>query len=144
MNQLLAGKTYVIMGVANKRSIAWAIAKSLHRAGARLIFTYQGERLEQNVRELLESLERRDSVLLPCDVTKDEEITTAFQAMKEEVKVIHGIAHCIAFAKTEELEGEYADTSREGYHLAQDISAYSLVAVSKAAKGLMSEGKSVV
>lgn len=99
MNQLLAGKTYVIMGVANKRSIAWAIAKSLHRAGARLIFTYQGERLEQNVRELSESLERRDSVLLPCDVTKDEEITTAFQAMKEEVKVIHGIAHCIAFAK---------------------------------------------
>lgn len=144
MNQLLAGKTYVIMGVANKRSIAWAIAKSLHRAGARLIFTYQGERLEENVRELSESLERRDSVLLPCDVTKDEEITTAFQAMKEEVKVIHGIAHCIAFAKTEELEGEYADTSREGYHLAQDISAYSLVAVSKAAKELMSEGGSIV
>lgn len=144
MKHLLAGKTYVIMGVANKRSLAWAIAKSLHGAGARLIFTYQGERLEQNVRELSETLERRDSVLLPCDVTKDEEIAKAFQTIKEEVKVIHGIAHCIAFAKTEELEGEYLETSREGYHLAQDISAYSLVAVSKAAKELMSEGGSIV
>jgi enoyl-[acyl-carrier protein] reductase I len=144
MNQLLAAKTYVVMGVANKRSIAWSIAKALHGAGARLIFTYQGERLEKNVKELSETLERNDSLLLPCDVTKDEEIVTAFQKIKEEAGTIHGMAHCIAFAKTEELEGEYLNTSREGYHLAQDISAYSLVAVSKAAKDVMTEGGSIV
>jgi enoyl-[acyl-carrier protein] reductase I len=144
MNQLLAGKTYVVMGVANKRSIAWSIAKSLHGAGARLIFTYQGERLEQNVRELSETLERNDSLLFPCDVTKDEDIEAAFQSIKKEVGTIHGLAHCIAFAKTEELEGQYVNTSREGYHLAQDISAYSLVAVSKVAKELMVDGGSIV
>lgn len=144
MNQLLAGKTYVVMGVANKRSIAWAIAKALHNAGARLIFTYLGERLERNVRELAETLERKDSFLYPCDVTNDEEIEQTFAKIKEEVGVIHGLAHCIAFAKTEELDGEFVNTSRDGYHLAQDISAYSLVAVSRAARDVMTEGGSIV
>ncbi|GGK12655.1 enoyl-[acyl-carrier-protein] reductase [NADH] FabI [Caldalkalibacillus thermarum] len=144
MNQLLAGKTFVIMGVANKRSIAWGIARILHDAGARLIFTYQGERLKKNVEELVATLERDDSLLLPCDVTKDDEITEAFATIKEKVGVIHGLAHCIAFAKTEELQGEFVNTSREGYHLAQDISAYSLVAVARAAKDLMTEGGSIV
>ncbi|EGL83579.1 short-chain dehydrogenase/reductase SDR [Caldalkalibacillus thermarum TA2.A1] len=144
MNQLLAGKTFVIMGVANKRSIAWGIARILHDAGARLIFTYQGERLKKNVEELVATLERDDSLLLPCDVTKDDEITEAFATIKEKVGVIHGLAHCIAFAKTEELQGEFVNTSREGYHLAQDISAYSLVAVARAAKELMTEGGSIV
>ncbi|MDQ0339735.1 enoyl-[acyl-carrier protein] reductase I [Caldalkalibacillus uzonensis] len=144
MNQMLAGRTYVIMGVANKRSIAWGIAKALHDAGARLIFTYQGERLKKNVEELVATLDRDDSLLLPCDVTKDEEIIEAFATIKEKVGVIHGLAHCIAFAKTEELQGEFVHTSREGYHLAQDISAYSLVAVSRAAKELMTEGGSIV
>jgi enoyl-[acyl-carrier protein] reductase I len=144
MNELLAGRTYVIMGVANKRSIAWAIARSLHLSGARLIFTYQGERLEENVRELAATLERQDSILLPCDVTKDENIAQAFEQIKEQVGVIHGLAHCIAFAKGEELEGEFVNTSRDGYHLAQDISAYSLVAVSRVAKELMTEGGSIV
>ncbi len=144
MNQLLEGKTYVIMGVANKRSIAWGIARSLHAAGARLIFTYQGERLQKNVQELADTLDRDDSLLFPCDVTKDEEIEQAFNSIKEEVGVIHGVAHCIAFAKTEELQGEFVQTSREGYHLAQDISSFSLVAVAKAAKDLMTEGGSIV
>lgn len=144
MNQLLEGKTYVIMGVANKRSIAWGIARSLHAAGARLIFTYQGERLQKNVQELADTLDRDDSLLFPCDVTKDEEIEKAFNSIKEEVGVIHGVAHCIAFAKTEELQGEFVQTSREGYHLAQDISSFSLVAVAKAAKDLMTEGGSIV
>ena len=89
MNQLLEGKTYVIMGVANKRSIAWGIARSLHAAGARLIFTYQGERLQKNVQELADTLDRDDSLLFPCDVTKDEEIEQAFNSIKEEVGVIH-------------------------------------------------------
>lgn len=144
MNQLLAGRTYVIMGVANKRSIAWGIAQSLHRAGARLVFTYQGERLKENVEELVATLERQDSLLIPCDVTKDDEITAAFDAIANEVGTIHGIAHCIAYAKKEDLEGEFIQTSRDGYHLAQDISAYSLVAVSRAASPLMKEGGSIV
>ncbi|RKD24057.1 enoyl-[acyl-carrier-protein] reductase [Ammoniphilus oxalaticus] len=144
MNQLLTGKNYVIMGVANRRSIAWGIAQSLHKAGANLIFTYQGERLKSNVEELVDTLQPERKVLIPCDVTNDQDIQTAFQQIKEQVGAIHGLAHCIAFAKTEELEGEMVNTSREGYHLAQDISAYSLIAVSKAAKELMSDGGSIV
>lgn len=143
MSQLVAGKTFVIMGVANKRSIAWGIAQKLHEGGARLIFTYQGERLEKNVRELAATIDDAP-ILFPCDVTSDEAIEQTFQHIQEKVGVIHGLAHCIAFAKTEELKGEFVNTSREGYHLAQDISAYSLVAVARAAKGLMTEGGSIV
>lgn len=144
MNQLLAGKNFVIMGVANRRSIAWGIAQSLHSAGANLIFTYQGERLKKNVEELAETLNVDKPILIPCDVTSDQDIQSAFQQIKEQIGVIHGLAHCIAFAKTEELEGEFVNTSREGYRIAQDISAYSLVAVSKAAKELMTEGGSIL
>lgn len=144
MNQLLSGRTYVVMGVANKRSIAWGIAQALHKAGARLIFTYQGERLKENVEELVATLDRQDSFLISCDVTKDEEIAQVFQTIGEKHGVIHGLAHCIAFAKSEDLEGEFIDTSRDGYHLAQDISAFSLVAVARAAKPLMTEGGSIV
>lgn len=142
MQQLLEGKNFVIMGVANERSIAWAIAQSLSRSGARLAFTYQGERLEKNVRKLAGDLP--GVVILPCDVTNDEEIDTLFGQLKEEFGVIHGLVHSIAFAKGEELEGLYVDTSREGYALAQDISAYSLVAVSKRAYPLMTEGGSII
>ncbi|GAB6932715.1 MAG TPA: enoyl-ACP reductase FabI [Calditerricola sp.] len=144
MQGLLEGKNILIMGVANKRSIAWGIAQSAHRAGARLIFTYQGERLEANVRELVATLPRQDSLLLPCDVTKDEEIDAVFARIRDEVGVLHGVAHCIAYAKTEELEGEFVNTSRDGYHLAQDVSVYSLVAVARAARPLMTEGGSIV
>lgn len=144
MNQLLAGKNFVIMGVANKRSIAWGIAQSLHKAGANLIFTYQGERLKKNVEELAETLNQEKNILISCDVTSDEDIQTAFQQIKEQVGVVHGLAHCIAFAKTEELEGEFADTSREGFRISHDISAYSLVAVAKAVKELMTEGGSIL
>ncbi|WP_110113395.1 enoyl-ACP reductase FabI [Bacillus sp. CGMCC 1.16541] len=140
----LENRTFVVMGVANKRSIAWGIARSLHEAGARLVFTYAGERLEKNVRELADTLDRNDSIILPCDVTNDEEIQTCFNEIKEQVGAIHGLAHCIAFAKGEDLEGEYVDTSREGFLLAHNISSYSLTAVSKAAKELMTEGGSIV
>jgi len=144
MNLSLEGRTYVIMGVANKRSIAWGIARSLHKAGARLIFTYAGERLEKNVRELVETLETNDSLILPCDVTSDEEIKATFAKIKEEVGVIHGLAHCIAFANTDELKGEYLNTTREGFLLAHNISSYSLTAVVKEARPLMTEGGSIV
>ncbi|MEH7109001.1 MULTISPECIES: enoyl-ACP reductase FabI [Bacillaceae] len=140
----LAGKTYVVMGVANKRSIAWGIARSLHNAGARLVFTYAGERLEKSVRELAESLEAEGTLVLPCDVTSDEDINKCFAEIKEAVGSIHGVAHCIAFAKTEELKGEYMNTTRDGFLLAQNISSYSLTAVAKEARALMTEGGSIV
>ncbi|WP_020059797.1 enoyl-ACP reductase FabI [Bacillus sp. 123MFChir2] len=138
------GKNIVVMGVANQRSIAWGIARSLHSAGANLIFTYAGERLEKNVRDLAESLEGQKSLVLPCDVTNDEDIVNCFQTIKEEVGVIHGLAHCIAFADRDDLKGEFVDTSRNGFLLAQNISSFSLTAVSKAAKEVMTEGGSIV
>ncbi|WP_349410761.1 enoyl-ACP reductase FabI [Pseudalkalibacillus sp. SCS-8] len=144
MGLSLENRTYVIMGVANKRSIAWGIARSLSEAGARLVFTYAGDRFEKNVRDLAESLDRNDSLVIPCDVTDDEQIKDAFTRIKEEVGVIHGVAHCIAFAKVEELKGEYLNTTREGFLLAHNISSYSLTAVAKEARELMTEGGSIV
>ncbi|MGN9866005.1 enoyl-ACP reductase FabI [Bacillus swezeyi] len=144
MNVSLEGRNIVVMGVANKRSIAWGIARSLHNAGARLIFTYAGERLEKSVKELADSLERNDALVLPCDVTNDQEIEECFAKIKDEVQVIHGIAHCIAFANKEDLTGEYLNTTRDGFLLAHNISSYSLTAVAKAARGIMTEGGSIV
>lgn len=144
MTLSLTGKNIVVMGVANKRSIAWGIARSLHNAGARLIFTYAGERLEKSVRELVETLEGAESLVLPCDVTSDEDIAKCFAEIKEKVGTIHGIAHCIAFANKEELQGEYLNTTRDGFLLAHNISSYSLTAVAKEARGLMTEGGSIV
>ncbi|MDA1475889.1 enoyl-ACP reductase FabI [Bacillus changyiensis] len=144
MNVSLEGRNIVVMGVANKRSIAWGIARSLHQAGARLIFTYVGERLEKSVKQLADSLDRNDSIILPCDVTSDQEIEACFAKIKEEVQVIHGVAHAIAFANKEELVGEYLNTNREGFLLAQNVSSYSLTAVAKAARGIMTEGGSIV
>ncbi|SEN15571.1 Enoyl-[acyl-carrier-protein] reductase [NADH] [Mesobacillus persicus] len=139
----LKGKTYVVMGVANKRSIAWGIAKSLHGAGANLIFTYAGERLEGSVRELAGSLDQNYPVL-PCDVTQDEDIAKCFKDIKELVGTIQGVAHCIAFANKEELNGDYLNVTRDGFLLAHNISSYSLTAVAKEAKKLMPDGGSIV
>lgn len=144
MSGLLKGKNIVVMGVANQRSIAWGIAKSLHREGANLIFTNRQERSAKKLRKLLESNEMEAATLISCDVASDESIETAFQEIKEEVGVIHGVVHSVAFANTEELKGEYADTSRDGFLLAQEISAYSLVKVTKEARKLMTEGGSIV
>lgn len=144
MTLSLNGKTFVVMGVANKRSIAWGIARSLHHAGARIIFTYAGERLEKSVRELAETLEDGNSLVLPCDVTSDEAIAKCFAEIKEQVGTIHGVAHCIAFANKEELQGDYMNTTRDGFLLAHNISSYSLTAVAKEAKDLMTEGGSIV
>ncbi|GIN19212.1 MAG TPA: enoyl-[acyl-carrier-protein] reductase FabI [Bacillus bacterium] len=141
----LDGKSFVVMGVANKRSIAWGIARSLHKAGAKLIFTYAGERLEKNVRELADTLEG-ESLVLPCDVTKDEDIEACFSQIKEQAGPIHGIAHCIAFANKEELDGDYLNVTRDGFLLAHNISSYSLTAVAKSVQKLnvMPEGGSIV
>ncbi|MFT8317875.1 MAG: enoyl-ACP reductase FabI [Sporolactobacillus sp.] len=144
MDLTLKGRTYVVMGVANKRSIAWGIAQALDRAGARLIFTYNNERFRESVEKLAATLDGKESLFYPCDVTSDEEIEQTFAKIKEDAGVIHGLAHCIAFAKKEELDGDYMNTTRDGFLLAQNISAYSLTAVLKAATPLMTEGGSVV
>ena len=143
MTKLMEGKRVVIMGVANKRSIAWAIAQSLHNHGAELAFTYQGERLERRVRELVEA-EMPGSPMFECDVTSDEQVRSAFDRIGEVWGRIDGLVHCIAFAKAEDLEVPFVETSRDGYALAQDISAYSLVACARAAKPLMTEGGSIL
>jgi enoyl-[acyl-carrier protein] reductase I len=139
----LEGKTFVVMGVANKRSIAWGIARSLHGAGANLIFTFAGERLEKSVRELAATLDE-NYLVLPCDVTKDEDIATCFNGIKESVGKIQGVAHCIAFANKDELNGDYLNVTRDGFLLAHNISSYSLTAVAKEAKKLMVDGGSIV
>ncbi|MFV9511270.1 enoyl-ACP reductase FabI [Tepidibacillus sp. LV47] len=142
MESLLKGKNILIMGVANKRSIAWAIAESLYKAGARLIFTYQGEKFGKNLKEL--TADMGEVLMFPCDVTSDEEIKDLFQHLKEEVGTLHGVVHSIAHAKVEELSGQYLNTSRDGYLMAQNISVYSLVAVAREAAPLMTEGGSIV
>ncbi|HLR53092.1 MAG TPA: SDR family oxidoreductase, partial [Pseudogracilibacillus sp.] len=144
MSGLLTGKNIVVMGVANQRSIAWGIAKSLHREGANLIFTNRQERSSQKLQKLLQSENIEAKLQVTCDVASDESIKTAFQEIKQEVGVIHGLVHSVAFANTDELKGDYADTSRDGFLLAQEISAYSLVSVTNEARKLMTEGGSIV
>ena len=143
MTLSLQGKTFVVMGVANKRSIAWGVARSLHAFGAKIIFTYGRDRTERSVRELAATLED-NALVLQCDVSKDEDIEACFASIKQQVGIIHGVAHCVAFANKEELNGEYMNVTREGFMLAHNISSYSLTAVAKAAKDLMTEGGSII
>ena len=135
---LLEGKTGVVFGVANKRSLAWAIARRAAEQGAQIALTYQGERIEENVRELAEGL--NDPLIVPCDVSKEDELDTAFAAIKERYGALDFLVHAVAYALREELEGEFVNTSREGYRLAQEISSYSLTAMSRRAVPLM-EGR---
>ncbi|MFM1769611.1 MAG: hypothetical protein RJA22_2140 [Verrucomicrobiota bacterium] len=139
----LAGKTGLVFGVANKRSIAWAIAQAWHKAGARLAFTYQGERLKENVEELAGTF-GPDTLILPCDVTRDEDIARVFAEAGARFGTLHLLLHSVAFAPKEALEGEFVNTSREAYRIAHDISAYSLVALARAAAPLMKDGGSIV
>lgn len=139
---LMEGKRGVILGVANKRSIAWGITQAVCEAGARVALTYQGERLEANVRELAQEL--KDPLVLPCDVTDDAQIDALFAALKEEFGKLDFLVHSIAYAPKEALEGEYVATSREAYRIAQDVSAYSLVALARAARPLMQGGGSIL
>jgi len=143
-SDLLKGKKGIVFGVANKRSIAWAIARSLSNHGAQLAFTYQGERLKEGVSQLAGSL-TQPSPVYPCDVTQDEEIEQVFKGVGEDFGSLDFLVHCIAFAKKEDLDGRTVDTSREGFQLAMDISAYSLIRIVKAAESLLEkEGGSVV
>jgi len=131
----LAGKTGLIVGIANKRSIAWAIAQATSAAGARLAVTYQGERLEENVRGLAADLS--NPLILPCDVTDDGQIAALFEAIEKEFGGLDFLVHGVAFARPRELSAPFVETSREGFQLALDISAYSLIALSRGALPLM-------
>src|SRR6476646_6845144 len=131
----LANKTGLIVGVANKRSISWAIAQAASAAGARLAVTYQGERLEENVRELAADLS--NPLILPCDVTDDGQIATVVEEIDKEFGGLDFLVHGAAFAPPHELSAPFVQTSREGFRISLDVSAYSLIALSRAALPLM-------
>ena len=139
----LSGKLGIVFGVANKRSIAWAIAQAWHKAGAKLAFTYQGERLKENVEELAGTF-GPDTLLMPCDVTKDEDIAAVFKTVGEKFGKLHLLLHSVAFAPKDALEGQFLNTSREAFRVAHDVSAYSLIALARGAAPLMTEGGSIV
>jgi len=144
MSGLLEGKNIVVMGVANQRSIAWGITRSLAREGANLIFTNRQERSYKKLQQLLDKEQIKATSFVTCDVASDESIEQAFTDIDEKVGTIHGVVHSVAFANREELQGEYANTSREGFLLAHEISAFSLVKVVNEARKLMTEGGAIV
>src|SRR6476646_10542393 len=135
-------KTAVIFGLANKRSIAWAIAQKLHADGWQLAITYQNERLEQEAKDLITDLPGSTGFM--CDVSSDEQINALFEKLKARYGTLQGLVHSVAFAHAEDLKGEFVNTSREGFRVAHDISVYSLIAVTRAAAPLMTEGGGVV
>ncbi len=139
----LSGKLGLVFGVANKRSIAWAIAQAWAEAGARLAFTYQGERLKENVEELVGTF-GPDTILLPCDVTQDAQLDAVFQKVKDSFGRLDLLLHSVAFAPKEALEGTFVGTTREAFRVAHDVSAYSLVAMAQRAAPLMAQGGSMV
>lgn len=142
MTQLLEGKTGLIMGVANKRSIAWGIANSASKAGARLVLTYQNERLGENVRDLAPQL--NDPLLVECDVANDDQIHRLMSRIQEQIGHLDFMAHVLAYAPREALNGMFADTKRDDFRIALDISAYSLAAVSRAALPLMKDRQGAI
>ena len=138
----LAGKTAVVFGLANKRSIAWGIAQKLHAAGATLAICYQNERMKPDAEELIAELPGAHG--FQCDVSNDHEIETLFAAFKQKYGKIEILVHAVAYAPVEELRGEFLSTTREGFRIAHDVSVYSLIAVSRAAAPLMTESGSII
>lgn len=141
MPDLLSGKTALVLGVANKWSIAYAIASAFVREGASLVLTYQGERQRQTVEEL--GAELKATRVLNCDVTKPEELETLVSELKQISPSLDAVVHSIAFANKDDLSRSFVETSRDGYLLAQEVSAYSLVAVARAVSALMTNGGSL-
>lgn len=137
-------KSFVVMGVANQRSIAWAVAKSLHQAGANLIFTFRKERSKGRIEKLLADENITAQAIVQCDVNDDQSIANAFEIIGKEVASIQGIVHSVAFANPDDLRDDFINTSRDGFAFAQDSSAYSLVAVAKAARPILAEGSSIL
>lgn len=142
MGTLLEGKNVLIMGLRNKWSIAWGIAKEAYSEGANVILTYLGEREKEDVEKL--AVELGNPNLYSCDIASDEQIDSLFNSIEKDYGKIHGLVHAIAHAKSEDMRNDFVNTSRDGFAHALDISAYSLVAVTRAAHKLMTEGGSVV
>ncbi|NMA67017.1 MAG: enoyl-ACP reductase [Clostridiaceae bacterium] len=142
MSDILKGKNILIMGVRNKWSIAWGIAKAAKAQGANLIFTYLGDREKESIKKLTSEME--GVATYPCDVSNDDEIDALFAEIKREYGTLHGVVHAIAFAKSEDLQDTFVNTSRDGFYTAMNISVYSLLAVTKRAKELMTEGGSII
>jgi enoyl-[acyl-carrier protein] reductase I len=138
----MEGRTAVVFGVANKRSIAWAIAQALQAAGARLVITYQNERLAEEAKDLIAALPGAEA--FQCDVARDEEVEQLFAQLKARYGKLHALVHSIAFAPADELKGEFLATSREGFRIAHDVSVYSLIALARAAAPLMEDGGSIL
>ncbi len=138
----LAGKTAVVFGLANKRSIAWGIAQKLHEGGATLAICYQNERMKLEAADLIDELPGASG--FQCDVSSDEQIDTLFAALKERYGKLDILVHAVAFAPAADLRGEFINTSREGFRVAHDVSVYSLIAVSRGAAPLMTEGGSIM
>lgn len=140
---IFSGKVGLIMGVANDRSIAWAIAEALHREGAELAYTHlPGPSNERRVRRLVEA--HQPKVVLPCDVQSDDDLANVFSAIEEQYGQLDLVVHAVAFAPPAELRNPYVETSRQGWHVAMDISAYSLVAVARGARPLMESGGAIL
>jgi enoyl-[acyl-carrier protein] reductase I len=135
-------KTAVIFGLANKRSIAWAIAQKLQQAGWRLAITYQNQRLELEAKDLIADLPGASGFM--CDVTQDDQLAKLFDELKEKYGVLHGLVHSIGFAPEADLKGDFVNTTREGFRVANDISVYSLIAVARGALPLMTSGGGIV
>jgi enoyl-[acyl-carrier protein] reductase I len=135
-------KTAVVFGVANKRSIAWAIAQKLQKSGWQLAITYQNERLELEAKGLIAELPGASGFM--CDVSYDDQIAKLFEELKTRYGTLEGVVHSLAFAPAAELNGEFLNTTREGFRIAHDVSAYSLIAVARAAAPLMSSGGGIV
>ncbi|MER2006900.1 MAG: enoyl-ACP reductase FabI [Psychrobacillus sp.] len=140
----LKDKNIVVMGVANERSLAWGVAKSLYDVGANVIFTYRKERSLGKIQKLLSSNDLEAKLVVECDVNSDDSIKSAFETIGKEVGVIHGVVHSVAFAHAEDLKDDFIKTSREGYAFAQDTSAYSLIAAAREAAPFMTEGGAIV
>ena len=138
----LAGKTAVVFGLANKRSIAWGIAQKLHAAGATLAICYQNERMKLEAEDLIKELPGASG--FQCDVSNDEEIDTLFAQLKEKYTRLDVLVHAVAFAPAADLRGEFINTSREGFRVALEVSVYSLIAVTRAAAPLMTDGGSIM
>lgn len=141
--RLLDGKFGIVFGVANQRSIAWAIAQAWAREGAKLAFTYQGDRVRDTVEELAKTF-GTDTPALPCDVTRDQDIENVFAEVARRFGKLHLLLHSIAFAPKAALEGPFINTTRDAFRIAHDVSAYSLVALARAAAPLMTEGGSIL
>jgi enoyl-[acyl-carrier protein] reductase I len=138
----LEGKTAVVFGLANKRSIAWGIALKLHEGGAKLAICYQNERMKSEAQGLIDELPGAEG--FQCDVSSDAEIATLFEQLKERYGKLDVVVHAVAFAPAEDMHGEFVNTTREGFRIAHDVSVYSLIAVTRAAAPLMPDGGSVI